>query len=167
MRPLLAMMLLAAPNAAWAEEPRLQPVAKPDIPEAIQQLIRNREVQVIQIRVGQVQPPRPRQGDCVVSGVVEVVWQGDAYRAGDDVTVRVPCNFTPRLQGGDKYDGAPPGGVDPRAVMQATRACVHIRRNGQLAWSVGGRRAGACYNTTGYTPLDPLPLRLRPPSAAL
>jgi hypothetical protein len=165
MRPLLVMILLAAPIAARAAEPplpSLEHYAKPETPEAVQQYA----VHIIQIRVRQVQPPGPQPGNCAVSGVVEVVWQGDGYRAGDDVTVSVPCNSAPWLQRGDKYDGAS-GGVDPRTLMQATRACVHIRRNGQLFWGVGGRRAGPCDSTTGYTPLDPPPQRLRPSSAAL
>jgi hypothetical protein len=155
----LLIALLAAPIAAQgAEPPPTGPNA--EVMAAQQRFAWASQVQVIQIRVRHVEPPRPEPGDCVVSGVVEAVWQGDAYQAGDDVTVRVACNSTPQLQGGDKYDGA--GAVDPRVVMQAARACVHIRRNGQLFWSVGGRRPGPCDHTTGYTPLDPPPLRLDP-----
>jgi hypothetical protein len=99
----------------------------------------------------------------VVTGVVEAVWLGDAYRPGADVTVRVPCRSSARLD----RDVFPTGGVgiDPRLVMRATRACLHVRRNGDLVWTGGGRRPGPCSDTAGYTPLDPGLLRLDPPGA--
>jgi hypothetical protein len=94
-----------------------------------------------------------------VTGVVQAVWQGDAYRTGAAITLNVPCNRTPQLQRGDKYDSTS-GAVDARVVMQAASACVHIRRNGELYWSMGAERKGPCAGTTGYTPLDTPALRL-------
>jgi hypothetical protein len=165
---LFVAALLAAPMAAQAADPPLSPPpaeAKPDLQSDMLRFIWESEVQIIEIEVRDAQPPRTEPGDCVVTGVVEGVWRGDAYSPGDHVTLKVPCNSTPRLQRGDKYDSTS-GAVDLRTVMQATRACVHIRRSGQLFWGGGdGRRSGPCSSTTGYTPLDPRVLRLHPSEA--
>jgi hypothetical protein len=160
MRPLLAIALLVAPLAAQAADPP-GPQPKAALPEDVQRMIWLSQVQIIQIGVRHVEAPRPPPGDCVVTGVVEAVWQGDAYRPGDDVTLKVPCNAAPRLGRGDRYDGKSDG-IDPRVVIRSTRACVHIRRSGELFWGSGYRRQGPCDSTSGYTPLDPPPLRVRP-----
>lgn len=162
LRPLLTIALLAAPVAAPAAAPPLlaKPAAEPD-PDA-RRLIADMQVHVVQIRVSRVQPPTTEPGDCVVTGVIEVVWRSDLFQPGAELTVTAPCGSSVPLDRG--RGPLAPAAIDPRVVMQATRACVHLRRSGELAWTDGGRRPGPCSFTSGYTPLDPPRLLLDPSS---
>jgi len=110
---------------------------------------------VVLVAVNKVDVPSRLPGLCRLNASISQVWQGKAFRAGQNLVLSVPCSAgnsfrTPAnlIQG----QGAHPFAVD--VLLKSKQGLARIDDAGALIWQPSGRSYGPWGIADGYRVLD-------------
>jgi hypothetical protein len=113
---------------------------------------------VLVIRPLQVGVPARLPGACRVVARVQEVLDGGFYRAGDPVTLEVPClDGKPRLEYLDpRRPGSGPRrvGVDPVVLRKLPKSVVHLDDAARLIWTPTQKSYPRLGRISGYRVID-------------
>ena len=111
---------------------------------------------VLLIDVSKVDVPRSLPGRCQVSGIVNQVWQGKTFRAGEAVTITVPCSAADsgRLTPAVAVPGLGPHFIAADVLRRSKQGLAHIDDAGTLIWKLSDRSYGPWGTAFGYRVLD-------------
>jgi hypothetical protein len=110
---------------------------------------------VVLVAVGKVDAPAKLPGLCRLSGTISQVWEGKAFRAGAEISLRVPCS------GGNSFmtpvdlphgQSAHLTAVD--VLRKSKQGLARIDDAGNLIWQPSGRSYGPWGMADGYRVLD-------------
>ena len=108
-----------------------------------------------------VAPPPVLPGFCAVTGIASRVWQGDAYRAGQPLLLKVPCAEYGLVPANVRMDGIVP--VNVHSLQQSAHGIARLSADGALLWQDFGRKNyGPWGQVAGYRVLDPRMLPVMP-----
>jgi hypothetical protein len=116
---------------------------------------------VILISVAKVAIPKKFPGACDVSGTVSQIFQGSAFRAGQMVTIKVPCDsgaplLTPAvavISGPDNVHT-----IAAPILEQSAQGFARLDDSGALIWQPSGNDFGRYGTAWGYRVMDGLKL---------
>jgi len=110
---------------------------------------------VVLIAVSKVTAPHSLPGLCRVNSTISQVWQGKTFRAGQTLTINVPCS------GGNSYmtpanarSGQSAYFVSVDVLRRSKQALARIDDAGNLIWQPSSRTYGPWGLADGYRVLD-------------
>ncbi len=110
---------------------------------------------VVLITAGKVDVPSKLPGLCRVKGTISQVWEGKTFRAGQTLTIKVPCS------GGNSYmtpvdarSGQSAYLVSVDVLRKSKQALARINDLGALIWHSSARTYGPWGVADGYRVLD-------------
>jgi hypothetical protein len=113
------------------------------------------------IRVSHVRLPDNLPGVCQVNGVIDQVLDGKAFRAGQTISLEVPCgsqsHAMPLLPATEEHGVQL---VDPNVLAASTLGGAHIDNAGKLIWEPT-RSYGQWGAIWGFRIFEGAPLRLQ------
>lgn len=115
---------------------------------------------VVEFDLLAVAAPPALPGMCAVTGVVDKVWEGSAYRTGQPLLLSVPCASYGLIPANARVDGIVP--VNVRSLQQSHHGMARLTNDGALLWQDGGRSYGNWGQVAGYRVLDPRMLPAMP-----
>jgi hypothetical protein len=112
---------------------------------------------VIDVTEVQITPNLP--GLCRVEGVINKVWEGQKFRAGQSISLKVPCGEDNRLQ------SRPPEIarlINPEVLKRSKVGIAHLDKDGELLWHETPRFYGTLGRVAGYRVYDGVALPIMP-----
>jgi hypothetical protein len=115
------------------------------------------------IEVTKVAPPAKLPGLCRLKGVVQHVWDGKAFRPGEEISLKVPCGSGGYLIPVADTDASNQAHfVDFRVLEKSKRGAAHIDDAGNLLWQPSKRSYDSVGRVAGYRVLDGVALPVAP-----
>jgi hypothetical protein len=108
---------------------------------------------VVEFELLAVTVPTKLPNYCAVSAVVQRVWEGTAYRAGQPIALNVPCAEYGLMSAKVTLDNFTP--VNARTLQQSQKGIARLDDNGELIWHHANlRQYGQWGAVAGYRVLD-------------
>jgi len=126
---------------------------------------------VVVVAAAGVEIPSTLPGECVFRGSVRQVLEGRAYKVGQAVAIRVPCDDQVRIERRSPplpkpQPFGPQAGrnevrrIPAPALRSARTAVARLDGAGRLVWSASAKRYPRICSFTGFRVLDPNASRL-------
>ncbi|HEX2761413.1 MAG TPA: hypothetical protein VHM27_12900 [Rhizomicrobium sp.] len=117
------------------------------------------DANVVVIDVTKVQVAQNLPGLCRVEGVISKIWEGRKFRAGESLTLKVPCGVDLRLQ---QRPAEIARLIDPDVLKRSKAGIAFLDGNGEFIWQESARLYGGFGRVAGYRVYDGVALPIQP-----